>query len=37
VRVVGYELWTIGEDGLITASLGNYDAAEYARQLAHGV
>ena len=37
VRVVGYEEWTIGDDGLIAASLGNYDAAEYARQLEHGV
>jgi uncharacterized protein (TIGR02246 family) len=37
VRVVGYEQWTIGDDGLIAASLGNYDAAEYARQLEQGV
>lgn len=37
VRVSGYEDWTIGDDGLIAASSGHYDAAEYARQLAHGV
>jgi predicted ester cyclase len=37
VRVKGYESWTIDEDGLIAASLGNYDADEYARQLAEGV
>jgi uncharacterized protein (TIGR02246 family) len=37
VRVVGYEEWTIGDDGLIAASSGHYDAAEYARQLEHSV
>jgi nuclear transport factor 2 (NTF2) superfamily protein len=37
VRVVGYEEWTIGDDGLIAASSGHYDQAEYARQLEHGV
>jgi nuclear transport factor 2 (NTF2) superfamily protein len=37
VRVVGYEEWTIGADGLIAASAGHYDPAEYARQLAQGV
>jgi predicted ester cyclase len=37
VRVVGYEEWTIGDDGLITASSGHYDQAEYARQLDEGV
>ena len=37
VRVVGYEEWTIDDDGLITASVGQYDAAEYARQLEQGV
>ena len=35
--MVGYEEWTIDDDGLITASSGHYDADEYARQLAHGV
>jgi uncharacterized protein (TIGR02246 family) len=37
VRVVGYEEWAIGDDGLIAASSGHYDSAEYARQLEHGV
>jgi predicted ester cyclase len=37
VRVKGFEEWTIGDDGLIGASLGHYDQAEYARQLEHGV
>jgi predicted ester cyclase len=37
VRVHGLEWWTIDEDGLIAASLGSYDAEEYARQLAEGV
>jgi uncharacterized protein (TIGR02246 family) len=37
VRVIGYEEWTIGDDGLIAASSGHYDAAEYARQLEHGI
>lgn len=33
VRIGGYEEWTIGPDGLISASLGHFDAADYARQL----
>lgn len=37
VRMDGFESWTIGEDGLIAASIGSYDAEEYARQLAEGV
>lgn len=37
VRVVGYEEWTIGSDGLIAASSSHYDQAEYARQLEEGV
>jgi len=37
VRIGGYEEWTIGDDGLIAASLGHYDQAEYDRQLEHGV
>jgi hypothetical protein len=37
VRVDGFEAWTIGADGLIATSIGNYDAEEYARQLAEGV
>lgn len=37
VRVSGYEEWTIDDDGLIVASLGHYDAADYARQLERGM
>jgi uncharacterized protein (TIGR02246 family) len=37
VRISGFEEWTIGEDGLIAASLGHYDQAEYDRQIEHGV
>jgi uncharacterized protein (TIGR02246 family) len=37
VRVSGFEEWTLDEHGLIAASLGHYDAAEYARQLEYGV
>ncbi len=37
VRVDGFESWTLDEDGLIAASIGSYDAEEYARQLAEGV
>ena len=36
VRISGYEEWTIGPDGLITSSLGHFDAAEYQRQLDRG-
>ena len=37
VRISGYELWQIGDDGLIADSLGHFDNAEYERQLKHGV
>ena len=37
VRISGFEEWTFGDDGLIAASLGHYDQAEYERQLEHGV
>ena len=37
VRFSGYEVWTIGPDGLITSSLGHFDQAEYDRQLEVGV
>jgi uncharacterized protein (TIGR02246 family) len=33
VRISGYEEWTIGDDGLIAASLGHYDQADWDRQL----
>jgi hypothetical protein len=36
VRISGHEEWTIGPDGLIAASLGHFDAAEYQRQLNRG-
>jgi predicted ester cyclase len=34
VRISGYELWKIDNDGLIAESKGYFDAAEYERQLA---
>ena len=37
VRISGYELWKIDNDGLIGDSLGHFDAAEYKRQLKHGI
>jgi nuclear transport factor 2 (NTF2) superfamily protein len=37
VRISGFEEWTIGDDGLIAASLGHYDQAEYDRQIEYGV
>jgi predicted ester cyclase len=36
VRISGYELWTIDNDGLIVESKGHFDAAEYQRQLREG-
>ena len=37
VRISGFEAWTLGDDGLIAASLGNFDQAEYDRQIEHRV
>jgi hypothetical protein len=37
VRVDGFESWTIDEDRLIAASIGSFDAEEYARQLTEGM
>ena len=37
VRVSGYELWKIDDDGLIAESKGHFDNAEYDRQLKHGI
>ena len=34
VNISGYEEWTLSPDGLIRQSLGHYDEAEYARQMA---
>jgi uncharacterized protein (TIGR02246 family) len=36
VRISGYEVWTIGEDGLIAESQGHFDDAVYRHQLEHG-
>lgn len=33
VRISGYELWQIDKTGRIVKSKGNFDAAEYERQL----
>ena len=37
VRFQGYEDWRFAADGLVGESLGHFDAAEYDRQLQHGV
>lgn len=37
VRVSGHEEWTIGADGLLAASKGHFDEAEYNRQVKVGV
>lgn len=37
VRISGYELWQLDEDGLIKDSKGHFDAAEYERQIIYGV
>src|SRR5207249_9746900 len=37
VRISGYELWKIDNDGLIAKSKGHFDSADYDRQLKHGV
>ena len=34
VKISGFEVWTIGPDGLIAESQGNFDGEEYQRQLA---
>jgi nuclear transport factor 2 (NTF2) superfamily protein len=33
VRFSGYENWTLNDDGLITRSLGHFDADDFARRL----
>jgi predicted ester cyclase len=33
VRISGYELWKIDNDGLIVESKGHFDSADYERQL----
>ncbi len=37
VRISGYELWKVDNDGLIAESKGHFDAAEYERELKHGL
>ena len=37
VRISGFEEWQFGADGCIANSLGNFDSADYQRQLASGV
>jgi hypothetical protein len=34
VQISGFEVWTIGPNGLIVRSKGNFDGDEYRRQLA---
>jgi uncharacterized RmlC-like cupin family protein len=36
VRISGFERWKIGDGGLIAESQGQFDSAEYQRQLEHG-
>lgn len=36
VRISGFEQWQFGSDGLISKSLGSFDAADYQHQLQHG-
>lgn len=36
VRISGFEVWKLGDDGLIAASQGTFDSAEYQRQLEYG-
>jgi hypothetical protein len=36
VRICGFEVWRIGEDGLIAESQGRFDSAAYQHQLVHG-
>ena len=37
VRISGYELWQLNNEGLIGNSKGRFDSAEYERQVKHGV
>ena len=36
VRIIGFEEWTFGADGLVAESQGHFDQAEYQRQLKYG-
>jgi hypothetical protein len=33
VQISGFEVWTVGSDGLIASSRGHFDASDYRRQL----
>jgi len=33
VRIPGWEYWRYSDDGLVAASLGHFDAEDYARQI----
>ncbi|PYT50458.1 MAG: hypothetical protein DMG44_06165 [Acidobacteria bacterium] len=37
VRFSGFEKWRMGEDGLIAESQGQFDSADYQRQVERGV
>jgi len=37
VRISGYELWKIDNNGLIAESKGHFDSAAYERQLKEGI
>lgn len=37
VRISGFEVWKIGEDGLIAELQGHFDSAAYQRQMECGV
>jgi uncharacterized protein (TIGR02246 family) len=37
VRFSGFEVWKIGDDGLVAESQGHFDSADYRRQLERGV
>ncbi len=36
MRTSRFEEWTFDDDGFVAESNGNYDQAEYDRQLEHG-
>ena len=33
IQISGFEVWTVGSDGLIASSRGHFDASDYRRQL----
>jgi hypothetical protein len=36
VRICGFEVWTIGQDGFIAESQGHFDSTSWQHQLEHG-